>query len=270
METAIYFAILIALGLIIGTLVALTGASGVLIIVPMLSCLPSIFPTIFPVISPEIIIGTSLLVDVIASLSVTSIYIYFKNIRFRKIWWIIGGCLLGSLFGSFLMGFIPKGSPTFSLLVSLIISIGMFGFAIKMFQGRDESTEEKGEFGEPIPMMIMGIAVGILTRLFGAGGGIMIFLVLKYLLKFSTLRAVGTSTLVMLFSASFSVGSCMLDKSVDFRLSLIIGIPACIAGIFVSRKLNLKKKSFDGLIGIIFILGAIMMIALKVASPLLK
>ena len=84
---------LILLGLFIGGVTGVTGASGVLIMVP-------IFSTFFDIPLP-IVLGTSLFVDVIASLAVSYAYGKAKNLDILGTLWILVGALLGAQIGSF-------------------------------------------------------------------------------------------------------------------------------------------------------------------------
>ena len=88
---------LILLGIFIGAITGITGASGVLIMVPILS-------TFFDIPLP-VILGTSLLVDVIVSVSVSIAYSHSKNVDIKGILWILVGTLLGAQIGSFFVVF---------------------------------------------------------------------------------------------------------------------------------------------------------------------
>ncbi len=68
---------LVLLGLFIGGVTGVTGASGVLLMVP-------IFSTFYDIPLP-IILGTSLLVDVIVSTSVSFAYARAKNVDIKGI-----------------------------------------------------------------------------------------------------------------------------------------------------------------------------------------
>ena len=101
---------LILLGIFVGAVTGVTGASGVLVLVPILS-------TFFNV-PLDIILGTSLFVDVIASISVSFAYARAKNVEVRSTLWILIGSLLGAQIGSF---FAISVSKVLIMLVLLFV-----------------------------------------------------------------------------------------------------------------------------------------------------
>ncbi|MEI7765642.1 MAG: sulfite exporter TauE/SafE family protein [bacterium] len=247
--------LLVLLGILIGSMVGITGASGVLIMVPILSS--------FTNLPMPIILGTSLMVDVIVSFSVTTTYASFRNVKTKGIQWILFGSFIGAQIGSLFVVAIPK------VIIILIIVIGMIGFGLRML--KDKVSSEKGSetLGKPLPMFIWGIIVGLTTGLFGAGGGIMTFLMLRYFLKFSTKKAIGTSTLIMLITAIFGVAGYILNSNLDFKLSLIIGVPAFIAGMIISAIANkINDNVLNRVIGMTFIISALFMLVSKIIIPL--
>ena len=251
------------LGLVVGALVAITGASGILIIVPVLSS----FTYFFYNIPMPIILGVSLVVDVIASLSVASTYAAFKNVKVRGIQWILLGSFFGAVVSSRHAIDIPKE------LVIIIISIGMIGFGLRMMK-KDKIGEGgyRKKLGKPFWMILLGGGVGITTGLFGAGGGVMIFLVLHTFFKFSPQRAVGTSTFIMFFTALFGASGYIMNGNIDFSISLMIGIPAAIMGVIISFIINTKlsEKVMKSIIGWIFISSSLVMFIAKIVVPFLK
>ena len=164
---------LIILGLIVGCITGITGASGVLIMVP-------IFSTFFDIPLP-VILGTSLFVDVIASISVSFAYARAKNLDIKGTLWILIGALLGAQVGSFFVVSVSK------ILIMFVLAVGMIIFGIKMWQSGLTKHKhgapvvpEKISFylRTPIGMLISGILVGLATGIFGAGGGLTIFIFL--------------------------------------------------------------------------------------------
>ncbi|MFA6274508.1 MAG: sulfite exporter TauE/SafE family protein, partial [Candidatus Paceibacterota bacterium] len=111
---------LIILGLFIGGITGMTGASGVLIMVP-------IFSTFFDIPLP-IILGTSLLVDVIVSASVSIAYARAKNLEIKGTLWILVGALFGAQVGSFFVVSVSR------IFIMFVIALGMIFFGIKMWR----------------------------------------------------------------------------------------------------------------------------------------
>lgn len=250
----------IIIGIIVGVITGVTGASGVLVLIP-------IFSTFFNIPLP-IVLGTSLLVDVIVSASVSYSYYRAKNINIKETLWIIVGALIGAQIGSYFVVSISKSFILFILAICMIL----FGF--KMFKNglsknQDNSlvVPEKISFylKNPIGMTIMGLIIGLATGVFGAGGGLSVFIILYSVLRFDIKKSIGTSSFVMLLTAISGVMGYAENGNIDFRLGIIIGISAAIGGIMSSIFANkINEKILARIIGAFFIFFAFLMVILKV------
>lgn len=255
---------LILLGLFVGAVTGITGASGVLIMVP-------IFSTFFDM-PLHIILGTSLLVDVIASVSVSLAYAKAKNLEIKGILWILIGSLLGAQIGSFFVVSVSK------VLIMFILSVCMIIFGIKMWQvgfSKHNSLVVPDKiskyFKNPIGMIVLGLLIGLATGIFGAGGGLTVFIVLYSFLKFPIKKAVGTSSFVMFLTALSGVAGYAENGNLDFKLGILIGISAAVGGILSSIFANrLKEEFLSRMIGFLFICFALIMLILRVLFPLLN
>jgi uncharacterized protein len=253
---------LVLIGLLVGIIAGITGASGILVLVPVLS-------VIFPELSMPIILGTSLIIDVIVSMVVSSTYSLSKNTEVRKIFWILIGTIIGTQIGAYLIISIPRN------LVISVISFGMIAFGFKMFKNQNEhkSSNDVNFSFQPKPglMFFLGVVVGLSTGIFGAGGGIMIFIILFYVLKFPLKKAVGTSTFIMIFTAFFGAIGYVYHSNFNAHLCLVIGLFAVIGGFLSSIFANRAKEGIlSRIIGIIFVISAAGMFLIKVVLPLLK
>ena len=94
----LFYIIVLIIGIAVGALTGITGSSGVLVVVPVLSYMGINFKTA---------IGTSLLVDVITTTIV--IYVYLKKKTLEPgIGIILGlGAILGAQFGALIAGIVP-------------------------------------------------------------------------------------------------------------------------------------------------------------------
>lgn len=256
---------IIILGLFVGGITGLTGASGVLVLVPILT-------TFFDLPLP-IILGTSLFVDVIASIPISYTYARAKNLEIKSIAWLIVGSLIGAQIGSYFVISISK------VLIIVILSIGMVYFGVKMWQtGFSKHRKFSIKLPENISlymktqvgMILCGLIIGLTTGIFGAGGGLTIFVILYSFLNFPLKKAIGTSSFVMLLTAFSGVVGYFENGNLDVTLGLIIGISAAVGGAMSSILANkMKEEILARFTGSIFIFLAIIMLILKVAFPLL-
>jgi len=256
---------LILLGLFIGGVTGITGASGVLIMVP-------IFSTFFDIPLP-IVLGTSLFVDVIASIAVSYTYGKAKNLDIIGTLWILIGALLGAQIGSFYVASVSR------IFIMFVLSLCMIFFGIKMWRSGLVKNKHKGlivpekisfYFKTPIGMILSGLAIGLTTGIFGAGGGLTVFIILYSLLNFPLKKAVGTSSFIMLVTALSGVVGYAKYGNLDIYLGLVIGISAAVGGILSSIFANKIDEEFLAkIIGGFFIFFALLMLVLKVLFPLL-
>ena len=259
------FFLLTLLGLFIGCMTGVTGASGVLIMVP-------IFSTFFDIPLP-VILGTSLLVDVIVSISVSLAYSRSKNVEIKGILWVVIGTLLGAQIGSFFVISISK------ILILLILATCMIFFGIKMWKSGLEKDKRDApivpekiskHFKTPLGMIASGLVVGLATGIFGAGGGLTIFIILYSFLNFPIKKAVGTSSFIMLLTALSGVAGYTQHGNIDIYIGLIVGISAAVGGAFSSILANkINEQILARIIGGFFIFFALVMLILKVIVPLL-
>lgn len=259
--------IFILLGLFVGVVTGITGASGVLIMVP-------IFSTFFNVPLP-VVLGTSLLVDVIASASVSFAYARAKNLDVRGTVWILVGALFGAQIGSFFVVSVSKGFIMFVLAVCMIV----FGF--KMWKNGRPKEDHKTQklvvsdkfstyLKTPIGMLICGLVIGLTTGIFGAGGGLTVFIILYSFLKFPIKKAVGTSSFVMLVTALSGVVGYFENENLDLKLGIIIGLSAAVGGALSSVFANrIREEILARVIGAFFVFFALIMFVLKVLFPIL-
>ena len=91
--------ILVLIGLLTGTITAISAGSGVMVVVPLLAVILGY--------TMHAAIGTSLLVDVIASINVAYNYYRYGRIELRSGVWLALGDILGAQAVSHLASLIP-------------------------------------------------------------------------------------------------------------------------------------------------------------------
>jgi uncharacterized membrane protein YfcA len=253
------FWIEILIGLGTGLVVGITGASGVLLVVPLL--------TIIMEVNIHTAVGTSLFVDVITSLIVSISYFRHGNINLRAALWLAIGAILGAQAGAQVSNI---AIPATFLNIGFLIFI--FGMAIVMwFKKTDKpKSEDKPHllaemtWRNRIITFGIGLLLGINSGLFGAGGGMVFFLVLLIILKYPTKLAVGTSTMIMALTAISGTAGYAIHGNVDYSVGIIIAIAAVGSGLASARLANkIPEKVLNRLVGAIFAAIGVMMIVIK-------
>ncbi len=239
--------ILILIGLLTGTVTAISAGSGVTIIVPLL--------TILLQYTIHAAIGTSLLVDVIASIFVAYSYFRYGRIDLKSGGLLSVGAIAGALAGAHFANLIPQEGLKGSFSIFIILS-GL-SFIYRAFGKRKISlgllkTENKTL--RIVLILLIGLFIGLSTGLFGTGGGATILVVLVYVMDLPLHTAIGTATALMAITAAAGVIGYSLQGHIPWLDGVIIGVAAIASGTLFSRTANkASERSLNIAVGCIFI-----------------
>ncbi|MFB0543736.1 MAG: sulfite exporter TauE/SafE family protein [Candidatus Bathyarchaeia archaeon] len=248
---------LVLTGLVGGLITSLVGASGVMVIVPALSLLQGF--------TIHTSIGTSLMVDVIASLTVAYGYYRHGNIDLKPGAWIALGSIAGAQLGAAFCPTIPESGLGAAFGLMLIVS----GVGIWKGGARKEAFLERfrGIVGlrsnrtRTIITLLLGFLIGVNGGVFGAGGGLLILLVLLFFLNYPTHKAVGTSTLIMAITATSGALGYTLQGNIDILAGSIISLGTILGGFTGTRFANLAdEETFSKVVGAMFLVLGVFMI----------
>jgi uncharacterized membrane protein YfcA len=195
LETTLLF----AAGLFIGTLGTVIGAGGGWMIVPLL-----LFGLHF---TPQQAVGTSLSVVFLNALSGSIAYMIQRRVLYRMGVVFAVATIPGALLGATLVQYL--GSRWFTLLFALFLLAlaGLLhrGHTVGGAALRNPTSAELGPLTSPVMRLGMGLSflVGILSSLFGIGGGIVHVPFLIVILGFPVHAATATSHFVLAIT-SFS------------------------------------------------------------------
>jgi uncharacterized membrane protein YfcA len=257
-----FYLLAVGIGVITGGITSLIGASGVMIIVPILTMLFKV--------SVHTAIGTSLFVDVIASLAVA--YSYYKNgnIELKSGIWIALTSVLGAQIGAMFASRMGEGNLSSSFGIVLIIA-GL-SMVRKSYKQKDDMPSAggfihfKAEWQRILAALLIGLGIGILSGIFGAGGGVMILLALIVLMSFPLHKAIGTSTLIMAITALSSTVGYAIRGKIDILLGSFLAAGAILGAVLGSRYANkINEKTLQKTVGICFmIMGAVMTVISRI------
>ncbi|WP_267496981.1 sulfite exporter TauE/SafE family protein [Candidatus Methanoliparum sp. LAM-1] len=103
--------------------------------------------------------------------------------------------------------------------------------------------------------VLIGLILSIVTGIIGAGGGVMILIVLIFILGFPLQKAIGTSALIMAITTFSGFIGYAIHGNIDVLSGIIIGIGAVVAGIGSARFANkIDEKSLGRVVASIFII----------------
>lgn len=245
--------IVAGLGAGIGT--GFAGLSAAAVISPMLIT--------FLGFNPYEAVGIALASDVLASAISAYTYGKHKNLDIRNGLVMLVTVLLFTLFGSFIASKVP-GTAMGNLSVFMTFLLGV-KFIVKPVMTTKEVQESKSAKQKFVQSVISGIAIGFICGFIGAGGGMMMLLILTSVLGYELKTAVGTSVFIMSFTAFTGAVSHFTIGGLPDPAAFIICIIATLAGAQVAAKIANKAepKALNRMTGIVLAgLGAVM-IAVK-------
>jgi hypothetical protein len=139
---------------------------------------------------------------------------------------IAGGAVPGAVVGSALLKRIPLGGLRW-MFIAFIVLVAARMFFITPVRG------EPLQFSLVVALgyVALGLVIGILSGLFGIGGGIIAVPALVGLFAISDLIAKGTSLLVMIPTSVVGTATNWRAKTVDVRSGLVVGVAAAAGSI---------------------------------------
>ncbi len=228
------------------------GMSAAAVISPMLiTCLQ---------MEPYMAVGIALASDVLASAVSALTYAKHKNIDIKNGLVMMICVLIFTMIGSYIASLLPSSTMGgFSMFMTLLLGIK---FIVKPVMTTKEAMNETDPKTRLIRSVISGMLIGFICGFIGAGGGLMMLLILTSVLGYELKTAVGTSVFIMAFTAltgaisHFTIGGMpdllILTLCVSFTL-----LWALIAARFANQA---KPETLNRATGIILTIMGIALI----------
>lgn len=247
----IIICILAGLGAGIGT--GFAGMSAAAVISPMLIT--------FLDMDPYLAVGIALASDVLASAVSAFTYGRNKNLDIKNGLVMMITVLLFTFVGSYVASLLPKQTMgSFSLIMTLLLGIK---FIVKPVMTTKEKMNTVSSKKRLIQSIFCGLLIGFVCGFVGAGGGLMMLLLLTSVLGYELKTAVGTSVFIMTFTAltgsvsHFALGG-MPDLLCLVTCILSTLIFAMLASLFANKA---KPATLNRATGIVLcILGIVLLI----------
>lgn len=243
----------IAAGLGAGIGTGFAGLSAAAVISPMLIT--------FLGFEPYEAVGIALASDVLASAVSAYTYGKNKNLDIKNGLVMLVTDLLFTLFGSFIASKVP-GTAMGNISVFMTFLLGI-KFIVKPVMTTKEVLEKKSAKQKFIQSVFSGIVIGFICGFIGAGGGMMMLLILTGVLGYELKTAVGTSVFIMSFTAFTGAVSHFTIGGLPDPAAFLICIAATLAGAQVAAKIANKAeaKALNRMTGIVLAgLGAVMIV----------
>ena len=208
-------------------------------------------------------VGIGLISDVLASL--VSAYTYKKsgNLDVKNSLPLLVSVLIATMIGSFVASFLPEQAMSGTMQIALII-IGL-RFILKPVNKTREQLESVSPKNRFIKAIIGGAFVGFICGFVGAGGGMMLLLVLTSFLGYPMHLAVGTSVFIMAFTALTGGISHFMIGGVPDILSLVLCVLFTLLWARIAAKIANKSdaKTLNRVVGIVMIVTSIVILAVN-------
>lgn len=196
-------------------------------------------------------VGIALASDVLASAASAYTYHKNKNLDVKNGIVMMISVILFTLLGSYLGSFIPHSTMgTFSVFMTFFLGIK---FIVKPVMETESKMMQISNKKAVIYSILSGAMVGMVCGLVGAGGGMMMLMVLTMILGYELKTAVGTSVFIMTFTAfTGAVSHFAINGGISEPLILVLCIIFTLLGAAVSAKFaNMATpKTLNRVIGI--------------------
>ena len=167
------------------------GMSAAAVISPMLIT--------FLDMEPYMAVGIALASDVLASAVSAYTYGKNKNIDIKNGSVMMVFVLLFTMVGSWVSSKVPNTAMgSFSVIMTMLLGIK---FIVKPVMTTKEAMMSVSAKKRLIQSVVFGVLIGFICGFIGAGGGMMMLLVLTTILGYELKTAVGTSVFIMAFTA---------------------------------------------------------------------
>lgn len=225
------------------------GMSAAAVISPMLIT--------FLGVEPYMAVGIALSSDVLASAISAYTYGKNKNLDIKNGLIMMVSVLAFTVVGSYVSSLVPPAAMgNFSVFMTLLLGIK---FIVKPVMTTKEAMERVSAKKRAVQSIICGVLIGFICGFIGAGGGMMMLLILTSVLGYELKTAVGTSVFIMAFTAftgavsHFAIGG-MPDPFVWISCVVFTLLWARIAAVFANKA---EPKTLNRATGVVLVvLGA--------------
>ncbi len=232
------------------------GMSAAAVITPML--------VTFLKLDPYQAVGIALASDVLASAVSAFTYYKNKNIDIKNGVLMMLFVLLFTLVGSYVSSKVESNTMgNFSVFMTMLLGIK---FIVKPVMTTKEKMGEVPQSKRIIQSIISGIIIGFICGFVGAGGGMMMLLILTSVLGYELKTAVGTSVFIMTFTAlTGSISHFALSGMPNlYVLSLCIIFTLLFARIAAVIANKVDAKLLNRLTGVVLLILGIVVISFNI------
>ena len=228
------------------------GMSAAAVISPMLIT--------FLGVDPYMAVGIALASDVLASAVSAYTYHKNKNLDIKNGVIMMVSVLVFTMVGSYIASLVPTSTMGgFSVFMTFLLGVK---FIVRPVMTTKENMEQVSAKKRVIQSIICGVLIGFICGFVGAGGGMMMLLILTSVMGYELKTAVGTSVFIMTFTALTGAVSHFVIGGMPDILTLCLCVAftllwARIAAVFANKA---QPKTLNRATGIVLVvLGVVIM-----------
>jgi len=169
---------------------------------------------------------------------------------------MMGSVLVFTVVGSYVSSLVPSATMgNFSVFMTFLLGIK---FIVRPVMTTKEAMQGVSAKKRAIQSLVCGMLIGFICGFVGAGGGMMMLLILTSVLGYELKTAVGTSVFIMAFTAlTGAVSHFAIGGMPDWTVWIFTLIWARIAALFANKA---TPKTLNRVTGVILvILGLVVM-----------
>ena len=212
---------------------------------------------------PYMAVGIALASDVLASAVSAYTYHKHKNLDVRNGLIMMASVLFFTVVGSYLASLVPSTTMgNFSVLMTFLLGVK---FIVRPVMTTKEAMEGVSAKKRAIQSVVCGSMIGMICGFVGAGGGMMMLLILTSVLGYELKTAVGTSVFIMAFTAlTGSVSHFMIGGAPDwFVFGLCVVFTLIWARIVVVFANKAKPETLNRATGVVLVILGIVVMGFK-------
>ena len=217
-------------------------------------------------IDPYMAVGIALSSDVLASAVSAYTYGKNKNLDIKNGLIMMVTVLIFTVVGSYISSLVPSATMgNFSVFMTFLLGIK---FIVRPVMTTKEAMQGVSAKKRAMQSVICGIIIGFICGFIGAGGGMMMLLILTSVLGYELKTAVGTSVFIMTFTAftgavsHFAIGG-LPDPAVWILCIIFTLIWARIAAVLANKA---TPKTWNRATGVILVVLGVVVMAFSFLS----
>ena len=206
-------------------------------------------------------VGIGLASDVLASAVSAWTYKKHKNLDVKNSLVLLVSVLVMTVVGSFVSSLLPEQAMSGTMQIFMII-LGL-RFLLRPIKTTKAQMTGVGKKERIIKSLIGGVAVGFVCGFVGAGGGMMLLFVLTAFLGYEMHMAVGTSVLIMTFTAlTGSISHFAIGEMPDVTCLVLCVLFTLIWARIASKIANKASTvTLNRVVGVVLIVTSLVILA---------